>query len=240
MAAMSIWHHIGEACESGAGAVSHVFEWLGAFFGSDPAVRRQVAFSVALIALSAKMAKADGVVTADEVHAFRSIFVVSESEERNVSRLFRLAQKDVAGFEAYARRIADFYGEDRAGLTDVVDGLFAIARADGAVHEAEYVYLERVAGIFGIREGDFERIAARHVIGPEGDPYRVLGVARSAALPDIRRAYLRLVADNHPDRLVARGLPPEALKLATERLAAINRAFERIERERGRAAEVAG
>jgi len=114
----------------------------------------------------------------------------------------------------------------------VVDGLFAIARADGAVHEAEYVYLERVAGIFGIDEAEFERIAARHVIGPEGDPYRILGVGRALALPDIRRAYLKLVAENHPDRLMARGLPQEALRLATERLAAINRAFERIERER--------
>jgi DnaJ like chaperone protein len=237
---MNIWQAIGEACETGAGAVGAVFEWLGTFFGADPAVRRQVAFSVALIALSAKMAKADGIVTADEINAFRSIFVVSENEERNVSRLFNLAQKDVAGFEAYARRIADFYGRDRDGLTDVVDGLFAIARADGAVHEAEYVYLERVAGIFGIRDADFERIAARHVIGPEGDPYRVLGVGRSLSLPEIRRAYLKLVAENHPDRLVARGLPPEALKLATERLAAINRAFERIERERSRPQEIAG
>jgi DnaJ like chaperone protein len=236
---MSIWNHIGDACEAGTGAVTHVFEWIGALFGADPAVRRQVAFSIALIALSAKMAKADGVVTADEVSAFRSIFVVSESEERNVSRLFNLAQKDVAGFEAYARRIADFYGADREGLTDVVDGLFAIARADGAVHEAEYIYLERVAGIFGIGEREFERIAARHVIGPEGDPYRILGVGRALALPDIRRAYLKLVAENHPDRLLSRGLPEEALKLATDRLAAINRAFERIERERG-PAEVPG
>ena len=229
---MSIWHHIGDACEAGAGAVSHVFEWLGAFSGTDPATRRQVAFSVALIALSAKMAKADGVVTCDEVKAFRPIFAVSESEARNVDRLFSLAQKDVAGFQAYARRIADLYGDDREALTDVVDGLFAIARADGAVHEAEYVYLERVAGIFGIDEAEFERIAARHVIGPEGDPYRILGVGRALALPDIRRAYLKLVAENHPDRLMARGLPQEALRLATERLAAINRAFERIERER--------
>lgn len=232
MASMSIWQHIGEACETGAGAVSHVFEWLGALFGADPATRRQVAFSVALIALSAKMAKADGVVTCDEVKAFHSIFVVSESEARNVDRLFNLAQKDVAGFETYARRIGDLYGDDREALTDVIDGLFAIARADGAVHESEYAYVERVAGIFGIGEAEFERIAARHVIGPEGDPYRVLGVGRSLALPDIRRAYLKLVAENHPDRLVARGLPQEALKLATERLAAINRAFERIERER--------
>ena len=149
---MGIWKRVGDAFDSGAGSVVALFDWLGGLLGgiADPATRRQVAFSVAMIALSAKMAKADGVVTADEVSTFRSIFVVSEREERNVSRLFNLAQRDVAGFESYAERIAAIYGDDKAGLTDVVDGLFAIARADGAVHEAEYVYLERVAGIFGI------------------------------------------------------------------------------------------
>ena len=92
------------------------------------------------------------------------------------------------------RKIANLYGNDVGGLTDVVDGLFAIARADGAVHEAELVYLERVAGIFGIDGPAFARIAERHVVGAEGDPYVVLGVERGrpfadnpAPIPEARR-----------------------------------------------------
>jgi DnaJ like chaperone protein len=234
---MTIWQRIGDALDGGAGAASAVLEWAGSLCASiaDPAARRQVAFSVAMIALSAKMAKADGIVTSDEVRAFRDIFVVSASEQRNVTRLFNLATRDVAGFESYAAKIRALYGDDVDGLTDVVDGLFAIARADGAVHEAELVYLERVAAIFGIDGIGFERIAARHVVAPEGDPYLILGVDRSTALAEIRRHYLKLVAENHPDRLVARGLPPEAIAIGNGRLASINRAYERIERERGRA-----
>jgi len=230
---MGIWQRVGDAFDSGAGTVGALFDWLGALLGgiADPATRRQVAFSVAMIALSAKMAKADGIVTTDEVEAFRRIFVVEAREERSVTRLFDLATRDVAGFESYAARIAGIYGNDVAGLSDVVDGLFAIARADRALHEAELVYLERVAGIFGIAGAAFERIAERHAVGAEGDPYVVLGVGRGLPLAEIRRQYLRLVAESHPDKLIARGVPPECIAVANHRLAAINRAYERVERE---------
>src|SRR5579859_5159172 len=141
---MGIWKRVGDALDGGADAAGAFLDWMGGLFGgiADPATRRQVAFSVAMIALAAKMAKADGIVTRDEVDAFRRVFVVEAREERSVKRLFDLATRDVAGFESYAARIAGIYGDDLAGLTDVVDGLFAIARADGAVHEAELAYLE--------------------------------------------------------------------------------------------------
>jgi len=231
---MGIWKRVGDALDGGADAAGAFLDWMGGLFGgiADPATRRQVAFSVAMIALAAKMAKADGIVTRDEVDAFRRVFVVEAREERSVKRLFDLATRDVAGFESYAARIAGIYGDDLAGLTDVVDGLFAIARADGAVHEAELAYLERVAGIFGISGRAFERIVERHAVTPEGDPYVVLGVDRGLPFQEIRQTYLKLVAESHPDRLTARGVPPECIAVATERLAAINRAYERIERDR--------
>jgi DnaJ like chaperone protein len=185
------------------------------------------------VALSAKMAKADGVVTSDEIAAFRNLFTVPEGEGRNVARLFNLAKQDVTGFESYAEKIRAIYGDDREGLEDVIDGLFAIARADGAVHEAELEYLQNVAAIFSITGVDFERIASRHVIGHEGDPYLVLGVERALDFASIRVHYRKLVTENHPDRLIARGVPEECIAIATDRLAAINRAFEQIERERG-------
>lgn len=233
---MAIWDWIGQAAESGSGAFGALLEWAGGLFGgiADPTTRRQVAFSMALIALSAKMAKADGIVTAAEVAAFEKMFAVPAAEERNVTRLFDLAQRDVAGFESYAAKIAALYGSHSECLEDVLDGLFAIAGADGAVHEAEYAYLERVSQIFGIDTAGFERIASRHVVPEEGDPYVVLGVDRSLGLQQVRARYRKLAAENHPDRLMARGVPPEAAAIAHERMAAINRAWERIERERGR------
>jgi DnaJ like chaperone protein len=231
---MAIWQRLAQIVEEGVGALSAVFEWAGSFIG-DPAMRRQVAFSAAMIALSAKMAKADGVVTHDEVATFQRLFVMQPGEERHVARLFDLAKQDIAGFEYYARRVAAFYGADRAGLEDVLDGLFVIATADGAVHRDEFSYLDRVGEILGIEGLDFERIAARHVVPEEGDPYIALGVDRSMSLVDIKRIYRALVAENHPDRLMARGVPPEFLAIATERLVAINGAMERIERERSAA-----
>jgi DnaJ like chaperone protein len=228
---MAIWQKLAQIVEGGVGALSAVFEWAGRFIG-DPDMRRQVAFSAAMIALSAKMAKADGVVTHDEVATFQRLFVMQKGEERHVARLFDLAKQDIAGFEYYARRVAAFYREDRQGLEDVLDGLFLIATADGAVHRDEFSYLDRVGAIFGIEGLDFERIAARHVVPEEGDPYVALGADRSMSLVDIKRIYRSLVAENHPDRLMARGVPPEFLAIATERLAAINGAMERIGRER--------
>lgn len=232
---MSMWSWMADAAEGGAGAVGALFEWVSGVFAGigDAETRRQVAFSIALVALSAKMAKADGVVTTEEVAAFRRLFVMPESEERHVGRLFDLAKQDVAGFESYAARIATLFEGDRPALEDVLDGLFAIAKADGAVHEAEYAYLARVAEIFGFADDEFDRIAARHVVPEEGDPYRVLGVDRALALTEIAMRYRTLAADHHPDRVVARGMPPEAAQLAHDRMAAINRAWDRIKLERG-------
>jgi DnaJ like chaperone protein len=231
---MNIWQRLGDVADGGANAIAALFEWAGGLVGAigDSETRRQVAFSVAMVALSAKMAKADGVVTSDEVATFRRLFKVPAGEERHVARLFELAKGDVAGFESYAARVATFYGKDHCGLEDVIDGLFVIATADGAVHPNELAYLETVGAIFGIEGAAFERIAARHVVPEAGDPYLILGVERSTDTAEIKRRYRMLAADNHPDKLMARGVPSEFIAIATDRLAAINGAWERIELER--------
>ena len=201
----------------------------GAFFGPPP---RDVIFTTGLIALSAKMAKADGVVLRSEVEAFERLVEVPPEEHRNVRRLFDLAKSTTEGYEAYARQIAEAFRDEPALLEDLVDGLFDIAVADGVVHEAEFAYVHEVAGILGFAERDFERIAARHVRRPD-DPYLVIGVDRAMDDEALRRHYRRLVAAIHPDREIARGLPPEAVAIATHRLAAVNAAFDRIAAERG-------
>jgi DnaJ like chaperone protein len=198
--------------------------------GSD---RRQVAFTVAVIALSAKMARADGIVTADEVQAFRRVVEIPPGEEANVQRLFDLAHRDVAGFDVYATRMAELAEGDRVLLADVLDGLFHIATADAFVHQLELDYLRRVARLFGFDDAAFRRTAARHMRFGRSDPYEILGVAHDAGDDAVRAAWLRLVQENHPDRHVSKGLPTEALRLLTDRLAQVNGAYEAIRRERG-------
>ncbi len=201
----------------------------GAPFGRAP---RELIFTTGLVALAAKMARSDGVVTRDEVAAFHRIVTVPPEQEERIEKLFDLAKQTSAGFEAYAAQIAEAFKDEPALLEDVLDGLFLIAAADGAVHEAEHAYLSAVAGLFGISETEFARIEARHMRRPD-DPYRVLGAAREMSDAELRRHYRRLVAENHPDREVARGLPAEAVAIATRRLAAINAAWDLIEKERG-------
>lgn len=211
------------------GVAGHVLiDREGAPFGKPP---RDVLFTMGLVALAAKMAKADGVVVDVEVKAFEQIVEVPEGERARVQRLFELAMQTSEGFESYARQIGSAFEDEPALLEDVLDGLFHIAKADEAVHEAEYLYVKNVATIFAFSEGDFERIAARHVQRAD-DPYLVLKADRSMSDQDLKRHYRRMVAENHPDREIARGLPPEAVKIATERLAVINAAWERIAAER--------
>jgi DnaJ like chaperone protein len=153
-ARMSIWTKIGEYASRLAAATTHkvgeVVDAVRTVFRGDPELRRQVAFSVAMIALSAKMAKADGIVTQDEIRAFQEIFSVPARERRNVARLYDLARQDTAGFELYAERIAGLCGSGRpncAMLEDILDGLFHIAKADGLMHEREAGFLKRIADI---------------------------------------------------------------------------------------------
>lgn len=202
---------------------------------------RRLVFSAGLVALAAKLAKADGVVTRDEVQAFREVFRIDEEEAREVAKLYNEAKDSPFGFEAYAAQVAEVLGHDRALLEELLDGLIAVAAADGRLHRAEERYLREVARIFGFGPWDFEQILARWQAAfrrevptvEEPDPYLVLGVSRDATDEEIRRAWRRLVREHHPDRLVAEGMPEEMVKRANDRLAAINAAYDRIAKERG-------
>ncbi len=237
---MSIWGKIGGAAAGmlvggpigaalGVAAGHYLFDRAFEADASDPGV----AFTIAMIGLSAKMAKADGVVTEAEVEAFDRIFRVPPEEQATVRRFFDLARQDTAGYESYAAQIARMYAHQPAVLEDVLDGLFEIAAADNVFHPDEEVFLEKVADIFGFSPGEFRRIRASHFRPDAADPYVVLGVEYEASDDEIKHTYRRLVRENHPDSLIARGVPPEFIKIATDKLAAINGAYEKIQKERG-------
>jgi DnaJ like chaperone protein len=190
---------------------------------------RDAAFTLALIALSAKMAVADGVVSASERRAFERTVEIPPGIERQVGKLFEMAQQDVAGYEAYARKVRRLFIDSPDTLEHVLDGLFYIASADGMIHEAELGYLKQVSDIFGFDDARFEQITAQHVLFERGaDPYTVLGLAPDADRAEVKRVYRMLVAEHHPDRLIAKGVPEELVEVATGRMAAINDAYHRI------------
>ena len=194
---------------------------------------RQIAFTTAVIVLSAKMAKADGVVTREEVDAFKEIFRIPPDEVAGVGRLFDEARRDARGFEPYAEQVARMFARDRSVLEELLGGLFHIAKADGVVHPAELDYLRRVAIIFGFSANEFERIRAA-LMGPdEADPYAILGLTRKAPDAEVKSTYRKLIREYHPDTLVAKGLPQEFVDVANDKMAAINAAYDRIEKERG-------
>jgi DnaJ like chaperone protein len=232
----SLWDRlVGAIGDAANNALARLVDAIRTMFEGDPETRRQVSFSVAIIALSAKMAKADGIVTEKEVDAFRQIFDFPVEEARNVARLYNLARQDIAGYEAYASKLANLCGSGDQNcpmLENVIDGLFHIAKADGLVHENELAFLARIAEIFRIDEEHFRRILARHVHIEGRDPYLVLGVSPTDEFTEIRKIYRRLVSEHHPDRLIARGVPAALHAAANERMAALNAAYAEIEKER--------
>ncbi|HXV73253.1 MAG TPA: TerB family tellurite resistance protein [Sphingomonadales bacterium] len=198
-----------------------------------PEAARQVAFTAAVIALSAKMAKVDGRVTREEVNAFKEAFRIPPEEAGNVGRVFDRARQSAAGFEAYAAQAAQLFRGSPAVLEDLLGALFHIARADGVAHPAEMEYLERVAQIFGFSQSRFEHLKAQFLGTPGEDPYSVLGLSPDVADSELKSAYRKLIKEHHPDGLIAKGLPPEFVEVANAKLAAINAAYDTIAKERG-------
>lgn len=221
---MSIWTRISDALSALAQgeSLTAVFEKLR----SPP--ERSVAFTIAVIALGAKMAKADGQVTRDEVTAFRDVFQIARADEEGAARVFNMARTDVAGYQDYARKIARMFSEDSTTLCDLMEGLFHIAMADGFYHPNENEFLEDVSRIFGQTDAQFLALRARFVPDAPNDPYVVLGVSRDMPVSEIRKVWRQLVRDTHPDAMMARGVPEEAIRLAEKKMIDINQAWDDI------------
>lgn len=222
--AMSIWSRITDALKalSQGESLAQVFDKLR----TPP--ERSVGFAIAVVALGAKMAKADGQVTRDEVTAFREVFEIAREDEAGAAKVFNLARQDVAGYQEYAARIGRMFRDDPATLKDLLEGLFHIAMADGFYHPGEDRFLENVADIFGLHDNEYRAMRARFVPDAVPDPYTVLGVTPETPVDEVRSVWRQLVRDNHPDRMIARGVPEEAVQLAQKRMIDINRAWEEI------------
>ncbi len=230
---MTIWQRFPNVAAGLAKAGSVISYLRGLAAGSrqaDP--RNTIAFTIGLIALSAKMAKSDGVVTSDEVDAFSRLMHVPAEETARVRQVFDLAKQDVAGYDTYARQLAELLAGERAILLQVLEGLFVVAAADGVLHEREESYLRSVADIFGISPSDFGYVRALFV-RDSANPYEILGLSPSASDAEIKARHRKLVVQNHPDRLSGRGEGIDLIEAANRKLAAINSAFDTLRKERG-------
>ncbi len=240
---MSIWGKIlgGAAGFAMGGPLGALIGAVGGHFvdrlkntdGDGSANQKSVGFTIAVIVLGAKLAKADGQVTPDEVAAFKEVFRVPPEEMKNVSRIFNQARKDSAGYEPYARQVAGMFREQPAVLEELFWCLAHIAKADGRIHPGEMTYLRGVADIFGFDQATFERVTSIPLEGDPEDPYTLLGVPKDSDDETLKAAHRKLVVENHPDKLIAQGLPEEFVEVANRKLAAINAAYDKIKRERG-------
>ncbi|HEX7389841.1 MAG TPA: TerB family tellurite resistance protein [Acidiphilium sp.] len=196
--------------------------------------RREQVFAIGVTVLAAKLAKCDGPVSRAEIDAFKRHFRIEDAAVPMIGKLFDQARDDTAGFEPYARQLGESFADNRLALEQVLGALFAIARADAPVNPRETAMLEGIGILFGL-----DRAARARAANPSGsiepgeDPYGVLGVAASDSNEAIRSRWKQLMRENHPDQLAARGVPPEFAARATDLVARINAAYDRIKRERG-------
>ncbi|GLQ34656.1 molecular chaperone DjlA [Amylibacter marinus] len=221
---MSVWSRISEALAAltSGESLTSVIDRLR----TPP--ERSVAFTIAVIALGAKMAKADGLVTKDEVTAFRQVFHIAKRDEAKAAQVFNLARQDVAGYETYAKTVWSLFSNDQKVLENLVEGLFHIAMADGRYHPNEDDFVHRVAQMFDLSEAAFRSMRTRFVPDAPADAYDVLGVTPDTPLDEVRKVWRQKIRETHPDILISQGLPEEAITMATKKMIAINEAWEQV------------
>jgi DnaJ like chaperone protein len=231
---------LGHAAESGA---LPKFD-MGGMLGGSPLHPARLAasmgqrdqlFAVGVVVLSAKLAKCDGAVTRAEIDAFKRQFRIPPGSMRDIGRLFDQARDSAEGFLPYAQEMGRSFADNKGVLEDVLTALFALARADKPLTVAEHDMLRQIHHAFGLDTlaWDTARGAAARRAPGEDDAYAVLGTTQAATNEALRAAWLRLMRENHPDSLAARGVPAEFIASASDKVARINAAWDRIKRERG-------
>ena len=190
----------------------------------------QQIFAIALIILTAKLAKADGHVSKEELVAIKDKLKIPEHEIDQVGKIFNKAKEDALGFEPYAKQIAQIYKSNPAVLDEVINILFYIAEADSNVSNSEIAMIKNIAKIFGLSDSQFEGIKESRKSSDKLNPYVVLGCDPNDDFTTIRKKYLLLSKEHHPDILVSKGVPQEVIEESKKKMRAINSAFDQIEK----------
>jgi DnaJ like chaperone protein len=198
--------------------------------------QRDQVFAVSVVVLAAKLAKCDGVVNRAEIDAFKRQFRIAQGQSAEIGRLFDQARDGAEPAEPYARQLGALFADHPSVLEDVLAALFNIARADGALTRQEQAFLLRSHAAFGLDRLAWDRARGASPRTPPDDgtdPYALLGLTRDATDDTLRTTWKRLMRENHPDSLASRGVPADLIAKASDRVARINAAWDRIKRERG-------
>jgi len=206
------------------------------FSGSSklPHNQKQNIFALSVIILSAKIAKADGQVTKDEIYAFKEKFRISDDEMPEVGKIFNEAKKSTEGYKEIANQVGLLFVDNKILLEELLNNLFYIAESDGDTSINEIKILKSISDSFGLSENNFQRIFHSRLNNKNSDPYKVLGVTRDDDISFIRKKWIILCKEHHPDNLVAKGLPQDFIDQANDELSSINLAYDKIKEQRGK------
>ena len=238
---MSIWGKIiggttGFALGGPLGAIIGMmiggsFDRSGRKFSSSNQIsqqQKQNVFALCIIVLSAKIAKADGQVTKEEIYTFKEKFNIQAEEMSEVSKIFNEAKKSSFGFKNIADQVGNLFSDNKVLLEQLLNNLFYIAEADGLTSNNEVEVLRSISQSFHFNETDFQRIFHSRLNNKESDPYKILGVTREDSDNNIRKKWIELSKEHHPDYLIAKGMPKEFIKEANKELSSINLAYDKI------------
>ena len=200
----------------------------GARFGSF--AQPQQIFALSLIVLSAKLSKADGQVSREELVAVKDKLKIPENELDQVGKIFNKAKEEKTGYEPYAKQIAQIYKGNINVLEEVINILFYIAESDGHVSESEMKMIENIAEIFGLNEIQINGIKESRKSSDKLNPYIVLESKPDDSIEIIRKRYIKLSKEHHPDLLVSKGVPQELIDESKAKMRAINSAWDQIQK----------
>ena len=200
----------------------------GARFSS--AAQGQQMFALSLIVLSAKLSKADGQVSKEELIAVKDKLKIPENELDQVGKIFNKAKEESTGYEPYATQIAQVYRGNLNVLEEVINILFYIAEADGNISKSELNMIENIARIFGLNEKQFNSIKESRKSSEKLNPYIVLESSPDDNIENIRKKYIKLSKEHHPDLLISKGVPEEVIEESKKKMRAINSAWDQIQK----------
>ena len=190
----------------------------------------QQVFALSLIVLSAKLSKADGQVSREELIAVKDKLKIPENELDQVGKIFNKAKEESQGYEPYAQQIAQIYRGNLNVLEEVVNMLFYIAEADGNVSTSELEMIKSISGIFGLSNVQFESIKESRKLSEKSNPYIILESNPKDDIQSIRKKYIKLSKEHHPDLLISKGVPKEVIEESKKKMRAINSAWNQIQK----------
>ena len=190
----------------------------------------QEVFALSLIILSAKLSKADGHVSKEELIAVKEKLQIPDSEIDQVAQIFNKAKDESTGYEPYAKQIAEIFKGNINVLEEVINILFYIAEADGHVSSDEEDMIANIAYIFGLSQKQYQSIKESRKSSDKLNPYIVLESQPTDDLQIIRKKYIKLSKEHHPDLLMSKGVPVEVINESKNKMRVINAAWDQVQK----------